>query len=65
MRDSIFRHIHSDSDSDKYGINAAYSELITALQDYIRDSNEYKAIYEQMKIADATERYLTTLLYNM
>lgn len=47
---------------DKYGINTGYSEVVTALTDYMK-SIEINGLPNTTLIDDMVERYLTRLIY--
>ncbi|KAM3132315.1 hypothetical protein pb186bvf_015645 [Paramecium bursaria] len=63
VRDSIFRMNNHEQIQDKYGINVAFTELLNALQEYIKDSPQYKNIYNK-DLQDDIERQLTSLIFN-
>ncbi|CAD8207921.1 unnamed protein product [Paramecium octaurelia] len=50
------------SQPDKYGINSGYSEVVTALTDYMK-SIEINGLPSNALIDDIVERYLTRLIY--
>ncbi|CAD8124941.1 unnamed protein product [Paramecium sonneborni] len=50
------------SQPDKYGINSGYSEVVSALTDYMK-SIEINSLPNTANIDDMVERYLTRLIY--